>query len=389
MSEAGGSLLLVGAGLMGRGYVMAARELGLAVTLVESSARVGDYRDVVEDVALTHGSSDQHWVQAALRAVESRSPSAAVAFAEPHVLGAAWVQDRLGLPGPSLGAAVASRDKALQRLLLQNTDVPQPEFALADNVAEAAAFASTRYPVVVKALRSAGSMGVTLVEDEAHLRQLTWAERVLVEEYVDGPEYSVEALVGDGQVLFSNCTKKITSGPPEFVELGHILPVAMPAGMDVALAGIISGLGIVTGIVHAEFRVLDGRPYVIETAVRMPGDHIMELLQLAYGQDMFAQVIRLATGCQPEAAVGDGGVVAIRYLRPEPGTVLRLDGADESARLPGVVRVQFDECQPGMRIPPLRSSLDRTGYAVIRAADERELHDRIGAFLDTARVVTG
>jgi biotin carboxylase len=383
-----GRLLLVGAGVMGRGYALAARDLGVPVTLVESAARAGDYHDLVEEVVLTSGPNDQHWVQAARSAALSRPPSAAVAFAEPHVLGAAWVQDRLGLPGPSLTAAVASRDKALQRLLLESTDVPQPDFTMCDNFADAAVFASTRYPVVVKALRYSGSWGVTFVSDEAGLRELPWTEQVLVEGYVNGPEYSVEALVRDGQVLFTNCTRKITTGPPEFVELGHVLPVAMPAGMAAALDGIVKGLGIVTALVHSEFRIFQGRPYVMETAVRTPGDHIMELLQLAHGQDMFAQVVRLAIGCEPEAAVEQGGVVAIRYLQPEPGTVLRLDGAEESARLPGVIRVQFDGCQPGMQIPRLRSSADRSGYAVIHGADELEVSERIMTFLDTVRVLT-
>jgi biotin carboxylase len=383
-------LLLVGAGVMGRGYVLAARDMGIPVTLVESAARVEEYRGLVTEIMTTTGSTDHHWIQAAVTAAESCRPTAALAFAEPHVLGAAWVQQAFGLPGPSLAAASASRDKALQRVLLDRTKVPQPEFAIVSDFSAAREFATGRYPVVVKALRSTGSHGVALVHDEAELRASVGHEQILVESFVDGPEYSVEALVRDGHVLFRNYTKKITSGLPEFVEVGHILPVtfARPRVVDTMVADLVAGLGIVTSLVHAEFRIHDGRPYVMETAVRTPGDHIMELLYLSYGEDMFAQVIRLLTRQEQRLPTNADGLAAIRYLEPEPGTVVRIDGAEEAVHLPGVVRVQLASYQPGQVVRPLRSSRDRSGYAVIQAKDEPELAERMSLFLNTVKVVT-
>ncbi|HEV2376047.1 MAG TPA: ATP-grasp domain-containing protein [Streptosporangiaceae bacterium] len=383
-------LLLVGAGNMGRGYVLAARDMGIPVTLVESAARVAEYRDLVSEVVETTGPAEQHWIQSAVMAAGRCRPTAVLAFAEPHVLGAAWVQHALGLPGPSLVAATASRDKALQRVLLDRTSVPQPEFVIASDFATAQEFAAGRYPVVVKALRSTGSNGVTLVYDEAGLQACVGNEHLLVESFVDGPEYSVEALVRDGHVLFRNYTRKITSGPPEFVEVGHILPVTFeqPQVVDAMVAELVTGLGIMTGLVHAEFRVHDGRPYVMETAVRTPGDHIMELLSLAYGEDMFAQVIRVLTGREPKLPGTADGLAGIRYLQPGPGAVVRVDGIEQAAALPGVVRVQTASYQVGQVVRPLRSSRDRGGYAVLRAKDEAELTGRMRLFLDTVTVVT-
>jgi len=98
----------------------------------------------------------------------------------------------MGLPGPSLHAAVLSRNKALQRACLAAAGVRQPEFTLCASVDDAVSWAAGRLPVVVKSLSSAGSDGVELVDDPARLRTAVQArsgsERVLVELAVDGPE---------------------------------------------------------------------------------------------------------------------------------------------------------------------------------------------------------
>lgn len=256
-----------------------------------------------------------------------------LAFAEPHVLAAAWAQDMLGLPGPSLRAAVTCRDKALQRLFLDGSGVDQPEFAVVRTLAEASAFAEGRLPVVIKALRSSGSVGVTLVSDTRHLARVLAEygshEPVLVESYVDGPEFSCEALVHDGAVVFRNYTRKLTTGPPDFVEIGHILPAAIPRErrdlFDETVTRVVESLGIVSSLVHLEFRVACGRPYVMETAVRTPGDHIMELLSLAYGQDFFGHVIGLYTGQVPAPAPARAACPrsATSNLTPAPSRELK------------------------------------------------------------------
>src|ERR1022692_4487596 len=102
------TLLMVGVGMFGRPYISAARQLGARVHAVEVPARAQAIADRVDGVTICSGESDEAWAEAAVMAATFCHPSGVVAYSEPHVLGAALVQDEFGLPGPSLRAAVIS-----------------------------------------------------------------------------------------------------------------------------------------------------------------------------------------------------------------------------------------------------------------------------------------
>lgn len=395
-------LLLVGAGIMGAGYVDAAARRGLEVGLVERDRWHDTYRDRVARIFPCSASTDQHWTAATVDAARRWPPDVVVGFAEPQVLAAAWVQDELGLPGPGLRAAVASRDKALQRTLGERANVPQPQFRLARDQQEAADFARDRYPVVVKALRSTGSRGVTAATgpDElvAALEGIAGSDPVLVERMVDGPEYSCEALTIDGEIVFENLTRKTTSGAPEFVEIAHVLPADLPAesttdspiraGDEIrrAVRATIAALDVRTSLVHLEFRLVGHRVFVLETAVRTPGDHIMELLGHAYGVDMYDEVLSCYLGSgtrrwQPQRSVG------IRYLRPAPGTVTAVGGVRAASAVPGVHRVEVSY-QPGQVVVPARSSGERGGYVIASGSSPEDVTATLAASVSCIQVLT-
>lgn len=271
------TLLLIGAGIMGRGYVDAARDLGLRTVLLDEGAWRERHESSVAYFEEAPGASESHWLQAGLDAAGRHRPQGVVPFSELHVLAAARVQDRLGLPGPSLPAAEASRDKAVQRALFAHAGLPQPDYVLAGDADQAAAWSSGRYPVVVKPLRGMGSVGVRCVGGEAELRadlaRRNLDRPVLVEEYLDSPEYSWEGLVERGEVLFGNHTRKVTTGPPEFVELQHQLPY-LPADrdrLDQQVAALVAAAGIRTGFVHLEYRDDGSTLRPMEFAVRTRG----------------------------------------------------------------------------------------------------------------------
>lgn len=384
-------LLMVGAGIMGEGYVRAAGDLGLQIGLVELPRWSDRYRHRVAALFECAAPTDEHWVAAAEVAVREWNPHRVVGFAEPQVLAAAFAQDMLGLPGPSLRAAVASRDKGLQRTLIQAHGIAQPDFMLTRDVREAKEFAASRYPVVVKTLRSAGSKGVSLVADATELSAAITAlglnDPVLVESFVDGPEYSCELLVHNGQTVFRNYTRKVTTGAPEFVEIGHILPVSFGVDqqvVDQVVSDVVGALGVQTSLVHMEFRLAQGHPQVLETAVRTPGDHILELLSLAYGQDMYAQVLNVYLGDAAGFSGDPAGFFGIRYLQPEPGRFVRVDAP---AHIAGLVRLELPY-QQGEVICPLRSSGDRGGYAILGASSEAVLVERMEDLAATVKVIT-
>jgi biotin carboxylase len=376
------TLLLVGAGFMGRGYVAAAHDLGLRTVLLDDDAWRQDHEHRVAHFLTPAGTTETHWLSAALVAADEHRPDGAVPFSEPHVLATAWVQERLGLPGPSLAAADASRNKAVQRALFARAGLPQPDHTVADSADAAADWSRHRYPVVVKPLRGMASHGVRRVADEDELRAdlagRDLAQQVLVEEYVDAPEYSWEGLVREGEVIFGGYTRKVTTGPPEFVELQHRLPwfrgvPGQRERLDGQVSDLVAAAGIRTGLVHLEFRD-DGEVLLpMEFAVRTPGDHIMELMCRAYGHDFFASAIELALGREvrlPETSPRAAGVVFVPA--PGSGRIEAIRGTEAAAARPEVVRIGQKK-HVGDVVGDLRSSGDRVAHALLLADDDSEV----------------
>ncbi|NEC14034.1 ATP-grasp domain-containing protein [Streptomyces sp. SID8014] len=392
-------LLLVGVGFMGRPYAAAAKRLGLRVRAIEAHDWAGAIEhlvDAVEPSQGRYGALDELWAETVHAAVEKSLPTGIFGFTESHVLGAAMAQDRFGLPGPSLQAAVISRNKALQRGRFRVQGIGQPEYRLTDDLAAAAEWAAAHLPVIVKPLSSAGSDGVELVADTESFERAAVrraAERpLLVEKALDGPEYSWEALVRDGEVWFSNLTAKETTGPPHFVEVTHrtVPPLSEPDAQRVAALGreVLAAIGMRTGIVHLEFRLTRSGPAVMEVAVRTPGDYLMELCSLTYGIDWFEMVVRLTTGMElPPAPQSPVRYAASHFVISDPGQVVAVDGLEEVLGHPAVEDAAF-KVAVGDIVPRTSSSLQRTGYAVLAADSPEEREEAIAFVRRTLSVKT-
>lgn len=377
------TLLMVGVGKTGRPYLEAARRLGVRVHVIETARRAAEIEsaETAAGVTVCRGGSDELWAEAALAAAHTRRPDGVLAFSEPHVMAAALVADEFGLPGPSLRAAVFSRNKGLQRARFGAVGIGQPDHLVAESVADADEWASTRLPVVLKPLSSAGSDGVELVADAAEYRKAAVRRsgegRTLIERAVQGPEYSWEALVLDGKVWAANLTEKETTGPPHFIEVAHRVaaesqeaPRELAAGLGAAVLG---AIGMRTGIVHLEFRAAPEGPAVMEIAVRTPGDRLMELLGLAYGVDWFEMAIRAALGRELPEPPAAPVRCAASYLPSAPaGTVVAVEGMAEVLAHPCVVAAEANVA-PGQNVAPARSSGGRVGEVVLAADGPEEL----------------
>ena len=392
----GGELLLVGVGTMGRPYLDAAARLGVPVRAVESEAAWNSRpAELAQRFYRVRGGREEDWVGAVAHAVAERAPDGLIAFAEPHVLAAALAQERLGLRGPSLHAAVVSRNKALQRATFGAYGVPQPEYLHVGRIAEARDWMLDRLPVVVKPLTLSGSEGVELVKDAAAVDEVV-ARRadegeVLVEEAVDGPEFSWEALVRDGEVVFENHTAKETTRPPHFVELahrcGHRFDPEAEAPVQALTTGVLRALGMRTGLVHLEFKVGRRGPVLMEVAVRTPGDYLPDAVGLTYGFDLYEAVVRLSLGL-PVPALPRQPVryAATVFPTAPPGTIRAIEGEAETLAHPAVVRVRLRK-GPGDTVRPLTSSSQRMGHVLVAADSPTEREDALKFVRETLRVV--
>jgi len=310
----------------GRVFVDRARRFGLEPVLLCADPDRYSYADEVTVVEVD--TTDPTVVTEACRAVGD--VVGVTTSSEYFVEIAASVAAALGLPGAAVGALRDCRDKGRQRLRLRDAGVPVPGFTLARTDVELAdAIAATDVPMVVKPLAGSGSMNVRLCvsADEAlrHGRHVLGVDRnergmptptgVLVEQYVDGREFSVEVV--DRHVV--GVTRTWLGPPPYFVETGHDHPAGLARDEEQLLAGTsvaaLDALGLRGIVAHVELR-LPG-PVVIEVNPRPAGGMIPELVRLAAGVDLIAAHIALAAGLPVDVTPTLRESASVRFTVPE------------------------------------------------------------------------
>ncbi|MGW3017904.1 ATP-grasp domain-containing protein [Streptomyces longwoodensis] len=327
----------------------------------------------------------------------TRPVAAVVPGLEYAVPATAALAEKLGLPGATEAAAQALRDKVRLREVSGAGGVRNPRWREVHGPADILEFADGG-PVVVKPANRQASVGVQLLDsvDEATAaeawertssaaeyeqvpdRELTW--RFLAEERLRGPEFSVEALVREGEVVFENVTAKTVVPGPYPVEQGHLLPAPLdPATQEAfgtAIRKLVAATGFGTGILHAEWILTDEGPTLVECAGRCPGDYLVDLIDLAYGTRIRLTLIDLLAGRPVTLPRSAERTSAIRFLAAEPGTVTGITGLDEAQRLPGVHVAEVD-VEAGQEVRPWASSWDRAGHVIATGPDADTTRRRV------------
>ena len=316
-----------------------------------------------------------------------------ICYDEARVIATAEVAAALGLPTSPPAAVRACRDKHLTRRALEAAGVPQPRSRSVRSAEEAAEVAAEfGYPVVLKPRNMAASFGVSRVdaaEDlaEAHRLALSidlpeepvrFEDGVLVEEYLDGPEISVDAACFAGRIVPLTVAHKQLGFAPCFEEVGHVVDAADPLFDDPALLDVLSrahaALGYDTGMPHTELRrTADGRYKVIEVNARLGGDLIPQLGNLATGVDLNLVGAAVACGREPDLTRGAAQVAAVRFSYPDHDMTVAGVEIDEAALPPQIVHTTV-AAHPGQELllPPRGNSFASRLAAAVAVADTEE-----------------
>jgi len=291
----------------------------------------------------------------------------------------------LGLPGNSVDAVSICRNKALLRERLAEAGVAQPRFvAVTDVVQVLEAVGGVGLPCIVKPADDSGSTNVLLcntIDDavahagrvldvRANVRGLPTAGTVLVEEYIDGPEFSVELFDS-----FAGVTEKSVTDGPSFVEHRHVFPAVaedVTAALVETARRAVAAAGMRLGPTHTELRLTPAGPVVIEVNPRLAGGMIPELIRLATGVDLVQQQLRLAVGLPLELTPRLSRAAAIQFLLADrEGTLVAVDGIERARRVDGVDQVTLT-ARVGTPIRPARDAYDRLGYVIASHDDPRQ-----------------
>ena len=296
------------------------------------------------------------------------------------------IHDELNLSGVSRKQAVVATNKHLMREAFKKGDAPSPISILAKSAEDAwEQFMAMPGDAILKPSRNSGSRGIAKVskgsngvsevskEDFYKLYDIALEESrdnsVLIEQFIEGPEFSVDIIVCEGKVNVLTVTDNKTTEAPHFVELGHNQPSCFPEETvalikDAAVRGV-KALGVDKCACHAEVKVQDGKAYLMEIGARMGGDFISTVLtRLSTGIDMVAAAIDCALNIEPDLtpkAAPQG--VCIRYFCPKPGKLVSISNT-EVLDDPRVHEWEIYH-QVGDEIPEVTSSLCRSGHVIV------------------------
>lgn len=346
---------------------------------------------------------------AAARVLAFREPVAGVlCWDEARILQTAAVAQALDLPGGDPDMILRCRDKHLTRQALDAAGVAQPRSVLVGTVEQALAEAEQiGYPVVLKPRALAASLGVVRVDAAAALaerfpfvRDTTvpeaphYDESVLVEEYADGPEISVDSAVHDGRVLPMFVARKEVGYPPYFEEVGHYVDAADPLLTDAQLLDVLqrthTALGFTDGMTHAEFRLTSAGPKVIEVNARLGGDMIPYLGMLATGMDPGLAAAAVACGREPVPVADRKRVGGIRFFYVADDDVVIDSIGFATEDLPSTVDSTVVLAAPGqtMSPPPKGTVWGRIAFATAVAETATDCRAALDA-AQAAFTVTG
>jgi len=368
--------MIIGASVLQLPAILRAKEMGLNVAVVDFNPQaVGiPYADKYYNAS----TMDE---DAVLAAAEDYQPDGIMTLAtDMPMRGVSRASDKLHLHSINYQTALKATDKYDMIKAFKEHNVSSPWFFAVDTLEELKEHeADMTFPCIIKPTDNAGSHGVAKVHNfQELLDNYDYAHRcsrhgkVIIEEYLEGPEVSVEVMVVDGKVNILQITDKITTEAPHFVELGHTQPSQLPlttqeAIRDVTIAAC-NAIGIDKGPAHVEMKVTKRGPVMIELGARMGGDNITtHLVPLSTGIDMVGSTIKVAMGEQPDIEPTLHCGSAIRYFEVPYGTIKAIDGVDEAQKIPGVKQITFTK-EVGEESTPIHCSNDRIGFVIAQGA---------------------
>lgn len=307
--------------------------------------------------------------------------------------------EALNLPGISMDTAIKSTDKGEMIKAFSANGVACPWFFIAeDEKAFEEIKGKVEFPCIMKPTDNSGSRGVVLAnniyelcENYEYTKSSSRSGAVIIEEYMQGQEVSVEIIVLDGEPHVLAVTDKLTTGAPHFVEMGHSQPSRLPENdvekIKVLACSAVKAVGINCGPAHVEIMNTAKGPKMVELGARMGGDCITtHLVPLSTGVDMVEATIKICCGEIPDISPRFNKGSAIRYFDVPAGTITSINGVKEAEEIPGVKEISFVK-NVGDNVGEIGSSTDRVGFVIAQAENPTSAVAMCDKVLETVKIL--
>jgi len=289
----------------------------------------------------------------------------------------AWVAGKLNLPGISFQTAMNCTDKVRMRVAFLRDHVPSPGFLeISDVDSLSSILEQLDFPLVVKPVDSMGARGVCRVDAELDLKDAVVSaisysrtDRAIVEEFIEGAEFSLDALIEEGKIRITGFADRHIFFPPRFIEMGHTIPTSLKeeerqSVIEVFKQGIRS-LGITHGAAKGDIKLSDKGPVVGEIAARLSGGYMSGwTYPYSSGISSTAGGLNLSVGLPMDIPENEEDLTcAERAFISIPGKVRTISGL-ESAHEKKYVRDLFIRIHEGSEVIFPLNNVEKCGNII-------------------------
>jgi len=388
-------VLIIGASILQLPAIRKAKELGYYVGVADYNPNaIGiQYADEYFNVSTID-------VGGVVRVAEEFRPDGIMTLATDMPMRAvAAACQKLGLCGISLETALKATDKGEMIKAFEACGVEHPWYYIVPTLDDLKNIIDKIiYPCIMKPTDNAGSRGVVLCHDRTELEaEYEYSHNesrggaVIIEEYLQGPEFSVEVMVINGEPNVLQITDKLTTGAPHFVEMGHTQPTRQSRENQERIRDLAcracKAVGISNGPAHVEMILTKNGPKMVELGARMGGDCITtHLVPLSTGIDMVGCTIKLACGEDIDIEPKFNKGAAIRYFDAHNGIIKSIEDIDKAQKILGVQEISIVH-SVGETIGEIGSSTDRVGFVIAQADSAEDAIKICESALNTIKII--
>jgi biotin carboxylase len=376
-------IIILGAGVMQGPAIKIAKELGLFTVVADGSSEAPcvSMADQFEQIDL----KDKEGIEALARSLQNSGGLAGIMTAGTDFSATvAWTAEKLGLPGIPYEAALNASDKARMRACFKKAGLPSPEF-IAITKDEPQDKPPLPFPLVLKPVDNMGGRGCRRVDTIEEYREaaaeairFSRSGRAIVEAFMDGPEFSVDAIVYRGEITICGLADRHIFYPPYFIEMGHTMPTAIAPERQEALletfrAGV-RALGLAgdksVGAAKGDIKLTPSGPMIGEIAARLSGGYMSGwTYPYSSGVELTRAAILGAIGRKPDCLVPQKiWTSAERAFISIPGTVKVISGIDTARKRP-FVKDLFLRIAEGGKADFPRNNVSKCGNIISAAPD--------------------
>jgi len=377
----GKTLLIIGGGLLQCPIIQVAKSLKLKVIVADMNPQALGFQYADEKILMST-KDIEGMVREAKHYAEKNPIHGVITAGTDASMTVAAVANALELPGIRFQDAEAATNKVKMRKRLKEHGVPIPKFHEVWTIQDARdALDHLSFPLVMKPADNMGARGVIKVTNREelqaafkHAKKYSPSGEIILEEYMPGPELSVDALSWDGKIFITGVADRLIEREPYFIEIGHTMPSSLPKEVledvcDVMRKGM-KALGIVLGAGKGDIKVTPSGVKVGEIAARLSGGFMSAYTYpLSTGVNLNKLAILLALGEIPdeEELIPRFQKVSIeRAILAPPGKLISISGLEEAKKIPGVNELFFYN-KIGDIISEPTNNIEKSGHVIITA----------------------